>query len=655
LMETGAESIHVVASPQESATTLRAIIEMIRSLMQADVASILGIALDQETVGWKAAAGFRSPEIDYEQSMHRPHSISLVLQALAENRVVVFEGAGSTADLPLYVAEGVEYLAVAPIRISGNRSGVVTAGFRTAHNFTENEQRLLQDLAEMASLTLDNARLQELAGESEARLRLAELFAHIGTFEWNIKNGVNTWSPELEEIYGVSMGGEAGAETVWADLVHSDDRANVIAYMLKAFETHQPVEGEWRVIWPDGSIHWLLGRFQLFEDDAGRPTRLTGINLDITDRKRAEDAARESEARAQQSRMMWEKTFDAIGEGILVYDQQQKIVRCNTTAAEMIATGSGSVVGQSFPEAFARTFGKTAADLYLAEDRDTSKAAEIRTADDRRFLVSMFPINEQHGGGFNVVTWKDVTRIAEIQEQLARSQRLAAIGQLSAGVAHEVNNPLATITTCAEGMIRDMRDEESRKFAAAKRWDVYAEEIVRQSLRCKQITRGLLDLTRQRQPQRAMCDINALVRDCARVAAMRDGINVDFQTHLDESVGNVATDAGMVRQILVNLLGNAIDAIGNADKHGQIAVSTKRGPDRLLIEIADTGGGISPDVLAKVFDPFFSTKKKTGKGYGLGLSISLSLAESLGGGLSVESKAEQGSKFRLWLPLPGLE
>jgi signal transduction histidine kinase len=376
---------------------------------------------------------------------------------------------------------------------------------------------------------------------------------------------------------------------------------------------------------------------------------LIGISLEITDRKRSEDAVRESEARAQQSRIMWERTFDAIGEGILVYDGEQNIVRCNANAAEMIDHGHGLVAGRSFPEAFARIFGKPAAHHYLSNDRDTSIAAEIKTEDNRRFLISMFPINEPDGDGFNVVTWKDVTQIAQMQEQLAKSHRLAAIGQLAAGVAHEVNNPLATITTCAEGMIRDMRDPESKRFAASKRWDVYAEEIVRQSFRCKQITRGLLDLTRQREAKPVWCDINALVRDCARVAGLREGVDVEFQVDVDQSIGKILTDTEMVRQILVNLLGNAIDAIGEQNENGNVMVSTSRGADRVIIEVADTGGGVSPDLLAKIFDPFFSTKE-TGRGYGLGLSISLTLAESLGGGLSVESRAGKGSKFHLWLP-----
>ena len=103
----------------------------------------------------------------------------------------------------------------------------------------------------------------------------------------------------------------------------------------------------------------------------------------------------------------------------------------------------------------------------------------------------------------------------------------------------------------------------------------------------------------------------------------------------------------MVRQILDNLFSNAIDALG--DGHGKVSLYTIRDGDRIAIEVADTGSGISPELMARIFDPFFSTKGP-GKGYGLGLAISLSLAESLGGALTVESKEGAGSRFRLWIP-----
>src|SRR5262249_58216939 len=115
------------------------IVEMMRSSRQADVDSIFGFSLEDETIAWEAAAGFRSPDIDYEQTVRRPLAIGKVLQALAENRLMVLEGAGSTSNFPLYVAEGVEYLAVAPLRVSRDKAGAVAAALRAPHARTDDE------------------------------------------------------------------------------------------------------------------------------------------------------------------------------------------------------------------------------------------------------------------------------------------------------------------------------------------------------------------------------------------------------------------------------------------------------------------------------------------------------------------------------------
>jgi two-component system NtrC family sensor kinase len=298
-------------------------------------------------------------------------------------------------------------------------------------------------------------------------------------------------------------------------------------------------------------------------------------------------------------------------------------------------------------------FGKRAADYYLAESRGLSSAFEVQTEYERRFLVSIFPIQKPDGEPVSVVTWNDVTRMSEIQEQLARSRRLASVGQLAAGVAHEINNPLAAITTCAEATMRDMRQTgEIRELAETRQWNYYLEEIVRQSLRCKEITRGLLDLTRQRKARRTMCDVNSIAKQCAKVAVQRAGPATEFEIKIDENIGEVATDTAMVRQILDNLFSNAIDAL--VDGQGRVGLSTNRDGDRIVIEVTDTGTGVTPELMSRIFDPFFSTKGP-GKGYGLGLAISLSLAESLGGALTVDSKEGRGSRFRLWIPRRGPE
>lgn len=132
---------------------------------------------------------------------------------------------------------------------------------------------------------------------SEEQRRLAHQVANVGTFEWNIQTGVNTWSPELETLYGLAPGAFGGRQRDWEDLIHPEDRARAIARVDQAMATLAPVEGEWRVIWPDGSLHWIVGRFQAFCDERGQPLRLIGVNIEITERKRAEAALVASERR----------------------------------------------------------------------------------------------------------------------------------------------------------------------------------------------------------------------------------------------------------------------------------------------------------------------------------------------------------------------
>ncbi len=508
------------ARPQpESASTLQPIVELVRHIMRADVASIVSFSLAENTITWRVASGLRAHVIDDAHPLIQPITNEVARRSIAANATSVVEGIGVRDEFPakdfaVHAAEGVRDLAFTPLKARGKMLGALIAAYRSPHHFTDEDKQLLENLAAMAALALDNASLLKTVRATEK---------------------------------------------------------------------------------------------------------------------------------------IWEQTFDAIGEGILVHDYQMQIVRCNARAAEMLEMQPTEVVGLSFSEVFARLFGKRAAAYYLAEDRGALSVFEVEAEGGRRYLVSIFPLPLREGDSVSVVTWTDVTRFLEIKEQLSRSRRLASVGELAAGVAHEINNPLAAITTCAEATMRDMRKSgETQALADSHQWSYYLEEIVRQALRCKEITRGLLDLTRQRQANRVMCDLNAIAAQCAKVALQRAGTSViEFEINLDEKASEVATDAAMVRQILDNLLSNAIDALGESG--GRISVSTLRDGDRVAVEVADAGHGIPADLVAKVFDPFFSTKGP-GKGYGLGLAISLTLAESLGGALNVESKEGAGSRFRLWIP-----
>jgi PAS domain S-box-containing protein len=132
--------------------------------------------------------------------------------------------------------------------------------------------------------------VEEALRTSEERLRLAQQAARIGAFEWNIQTGVDTWTPELEAIYGLPPGGFGGTQTAWEDLLHSDDRARIVELANQSMKTGVPMQAEWRIIWPDGSVHWIAGRWRVLRNEAGEPSRMVGVNLDVTDRKRTEEA-----------------------------------------------------------------------------------------------------------------------------------------------------------------------------------------------------------------------------------------------------------------------------------------------------------------------------------------------------------------------------
>jgi PAS domain S-box-containing protein len=188
-------------------------------------------------------------------------------------------------------------------------SGDFQCEFRIAHpqrgeRWMASHGRLTYDAsgrpARLVGITLDvteRKQAEEAIRESEQWLRLATDAAKIGVFDWNIQTGVNVWSPQLEAIYGLATGEFGRTQPAWEQLIHPRDRAGAVAKVKETLATGEPVEHEWRVVWHDGSVHWIFGRFQAFKDAAGKPLRLTGANIDITERKRAEHALRESEQR----------------------------------------------------------------------------------------------------------------------------------------------------------------------------------------------------------------------------------------------------------------------------------------------------------------------------------------------------------------------
>jgi len=234
----------------------------------------------------------------------------------------------------------------------------------------------------------------------------------------------------------------------------------------------------------------------------------------------------------------------------------------------------------------------------------------------------------------------------EMNSQLIQSQRVMALGELSTGIAHEINNPLNIILQEAELMRYNLAGTPDRETLDEVRASI--DVIYAQVSRCSDITHKLLDLARKRKPVSQYANINTLVEDMLELVerAARPK-NIRIHRHLDPQLPGLMSDPPLLRQVLLNLLINAVQAVG-AD--GDITITTFPLGSVVCAEIRDSGPGIAPEHLDRLFNPFFTTKAP-GEGTGLGLSVSLRIMNELGGDIAVDSRPGQGAAFTLRIPI----
>jgi two-component system NtrC family sensor kinase len=234
-------------------------------------------------------------------------------------------------------------------------------------------------------------------------------------------------------------------------------------------------------------------------------------------------------------------------------------------------------------------------------------------------------------------------------DKMLQAQKLAALGELAAGIAHEINNPLAIIRQEAEYgqfVMKQSAVGESPELAELKD---SLREIITQVDRGRDITHNLLDFARKREPVLQKIQINRLIEDMARLVEKEAKTkNIALTRNYDPDLPVVTSDPPLLRQVILNLLNNASYAVG---QDGEIIVTTNQLPDReIRITVADTGGGIPPEILTKIFDPFFTTKP-LGKGTGLGLAICHGIIQKLGGRITAANQPDRGAIFTIVLPL----
>ena len=271
----------------------------------------------------------------------------------------------------------------------------------------------------------------------------------------------------------------------------------------------------------------------------------------------------------------------------------------------------------------------------------------------RHFLISKIPMKLDGDSTSHVITVaEDITERKQMREQAATSEKLAAIGQLAAGVVHEINNPLATIAVCAEALTNRLKEMPGFPDNLRDAFQEYLTIIETEAYRCKRITNSLLDFSRAQTSAKECLDINLVVdQTLFLLKHSRQLRNVDLDCDFSADLDYVWGNDGQLKQAFMAMIINASDAMSH---NGKLSVKsyqvTADGHKRAIIEFTDTGCGISAENITKIFEPFFTTKAR-GSGTGLGLSICYGIITEHGGEITVESKPGKGSTFRISFPV----
>ncbi len=527
---------------------------------------------------------------------------------------------------------------------------------------------------------------EEALRESEERFRFAlDAAGGIGTWDWDIAGDRVHTSERFALMYGLDpVRAQAGLPLgEYVAGIHPDDRAEVARTIEEAVASGGEYRSEYRIQTRDGETHWVIARGRCLRDAEGRPARFPGVTFDITDRKAAEERARESEARLR-------AVFEAMPVGLVFADAQGTITGGNARVEEIVGHSilpskgvedydawvsfhpdGRQVQGHEYP--LARALG--------GEERPELEVSYQR-GDGRRTWVRFIgaPVRDASGavaGG--VVASLDVdrerraeaelralnetleTRVAEAvaereqaEEALRQSQKMEAVGQLTGGIAHDFNNMLAAVVGSLDLLGRRIGEEDGR----ARR---YVDAAMEGAKRAASLTQRLLAFSRQQPLKPEPVDANRLVAGMSDLLQRSLGAGVRLETVLAGGLWTAHADPNQLENAVLNLAVNARDAMpeggeltietGNAHLDSRYASDHMGVPPGQYVQIAvsDRGSGMAPEVAARAFDPFFTTTP-VGQGTGLGLSQVYGFVKQSGGHVKIYSEPGQGTTVKIYLP-----
>lgn len=408
------------------------------------------------------------------------------------------------------------------------------------------------------------------------------------------------------------------------------------------------------VLGADGSTREVIFYKATFSRSDGSVAGLVGTILDITEKKKTEDDRNRLIAELQGaldrislSQKEWRDTFDSIMDLISIHDTDFRIIRCNRAFAEYFGLSPRNVIGNKCYELFHGLAGPvTGCPHKKALDDNmpvTSEVSDPRTK--KIFTVSTFPYFSPEGDLIGTIhIARDITENKEREMRLIMNERLASLGQMASGIAHEINNPLAAIAGCAEGLLSRVRAGRFDPELFVSYLSIIEEEI----LRCKGITTSMLSFVRKATYETRSLDLNGILDKTIEIVGFQGRLrNVSVVRRYQEDLPLIRGNEGELRQVFLIIVMNALDAM---NERGTLTVETGLVDGAVFVHIGDSGNGIAPEHLTRIFDPFFTTKSASG-GTGLGLSIASRIVTNHNGSVDVVSVLNEGTTFTVRLPV----
>ena len=532
-----------------------------------------------------------------------------------------------------------------------NISTLGTAGI-AAVTFTVLGLALLTSWVDRRFATLTLEVQEKKLQQSEAYLSEAQRLSHTGSFGWRVSTGDMIWSDETFRIFQYDRAVKPGVEQV-LQRVHPEDAPLVRQTIERAAQDGKDFDHEYRLVMPDGSVKYVHVVAHALGNESGS-IEFVGAVMDVTESKGVEEKLRQNEAYLQESQRLGHMGSWAYNVSSGALFASPELLRIFGRDPDQEKPTAQMFRGSTHPE-----------DQDYVEEM-LNKAMRERTdfGFEQRIVLPDGSIKHVYSIAHRVIddsdtlveyigTVMDVTErrraeeaLRQAQADLAHVNRVTTMGELTASLAHEVNQPIAAAVTnantCLRWLTRDHPDLEEARAAAMR--------IVKDGTRAADIISRIRLLFKKGTPDWELVDVNEVIREMIvllRGEATR--YNIAIQTDLAADLCQAMGDRVQLQQVMMNLIMNSIDAMKEVDGKREVAIKSERAEDRhLLVSVSDTGVGLPPQDVSQIFNAFFTTKPD---GTGMGLSISRSIVESHGGRLWATANSGRGATFHLTLPI----